>query len=159
MILSSFFFTDAFAEGNDITGYRVISEKSDELVLDVGYVYSGNFGNNVAIGAYMVNDGKESPYFAYGPGNVSRGAHRTRVSLSTNSRAPERFTTNQIKLTMYIGGSYQFLSEIFPHRKTWAKQEHSSTFQGTWRNADANTRGITRLVMFPIEAITRAIKC
>jgi hypothetical protein len=119
-ILTGFFFvTEAFA--NDIIGFHVISESSNEVVMEVSYVYDGNFGNDVAIGAYMANDGKRPDFFAYGPGKCLKGRNKVRVTLSATSNAPKQFSTNQISLSMYIGGSYSFLDKIFPYRKSWRR--------------------------------------
>lgn len=113
--------SEVFAESNDIISFRVVSESTNQIVMEVSYVYAGNFGSNVYIGAKMASNGNPSRYFAYQPGRISRGRHKTRVSLSTATTAPSHLTTNQILLYMYIGSSYSFLEEFFPYHKTWSK--------------------------------------
>lgn len=108
--------------GNDIRSFRVISQTSNRLVLDVHYSYSGTFGPNVWIGAKMAEDGKPSQYYSHVPGKLSKGSHNTKVVLKTNPKAPKAFKTNQIIFTMYIGGKYTFLEEIFLFSKVWSSK-------------------------------------
>ena len=104
----------------DFKGFRVVSDRGTELEIEVGYDYSGVFGDNVAIGARMASDGAVSPFGAYRPGQASVGSQQTaRVTITTTNQAPASFTTDQIVLQMYVGGGFVFLEEFFPYEKTW----------------------------------------
>lgn len=110
----------AYAE-NRIESVTIISEGTNEVVLAVTYRYDGDHGGNVAISAVMAHDGEASQHFAYRPGQVAKGRHRTRVRLGTSSRAPAVFSTDQIVISMYVGGGEAFLKRRFHFAKTWSQ--------------------------------------
>jgi hypothetical protein len=99
----------------------IVSEGAAEVVLDVVYGYDGDRGDRVAISAVMANNGEVSAHYAHRPGRVERGRHRTRVTLGTNSGAPDSFATNQIEIAMYVGGGEAFLKRQFSFAKTWSQ--------------------------------------
>src|SRR5262245_12385817 len=98
---------------SEIESVAIASESASEVVLDVVYSYEGERGGNVAISAVMANDGKASRHYAYRPGRVERGRHRTRVALGTAQGAPDIFSTNQVEVAMYVGGGAPFLKRQF----------------------------------------------
>ena len=104
-----------------IESVAIASESTDELVLTVVYSYDGERGGNVAISAVMAQDGAPSAHYAYRPGRVERGRHRTQVRLGTAQGAPAIFSTNQIQLAMYVGGGEAFLQSRFSYAKTWSQ--------------------------------------
>jgi hypothetical protein len=106
---------------NQIESVAIASESAGEVVLDVVYSYEGDQGSNVAISAVMAHDGKASQHYAYRPGRVEPGRHRTRVALSTAQGAPDIFSTNQIEVAMYVGGGAAFLKRQFSFAKTWSR--------------------------------------
>jgi hypothetical protein len=106
----------------DIKGFRVLSQGHDRVELEVDYAYDGRFGRDIALSAKMASEGTASPYAACMPGKVEPTGHGTaRVTLRTDKNPPASFTTDQLVLAMYIGGSYVFLEEVFPFEKTWTK--------------------------------------
>jgi hypothetical protein len=112
--------TKTVTSTGDFHGFRVLADRGTELDLEVSYSYSGAFGENVAIGARMATDGEVSPNVSFRPDGASVGQRQTaKVTVSTNSETS--FTSTQIVLQMYIGGSFVFLEEIVPYRKTWAR--------------------------------------
>ena len=113
--------TVSSAAANDIRGIRVLSESHNELKLSVSYHYSGNFGSEVFMGIEMANDGSSSRHFSYRPARLRSGSSTATVTLSTTDSAPQVFTTNQLKLKMYVGGRYSIVEELIPHRKNWRK--------------------------------------
>jgi hypothetical protein len=106
---------------NRIERVMIVSEGAAEVVLDVVYGYDGDRGDRVAISAVMANNGEVSAHYAHRPGRVERGRHRTRVTLGTNSGAPDSFATNQIEIAMYVGGGEAFLKRQFSFAKTWSQ--------------------------------------
>jgi hypothetical protein len=74
---------------NRIESVQVTAESTEEIVLTVVYSYAGDRGGNVAISAIMANDGKPSAHYAYRPGRVEPGRHRTR-SGSAHGRTRRR---------------------------------------------------------------------
>ncbi len=109
------------AAANDIRGIRVLSESHNELKLSVSYHYSGNFGSEVFMGVEMANDGSSSRHFAYRPARLRSGSSTATLTLSTTDSAPQVFSTNQLRLKMYVGGRYSIVEELIPHRKNWRK--------------------------------------
>lgn len=107
---------------NRIENVAIASESTDEIVLTVVYSYDGDRGDNVAISAVMADDGETSPHYAYRPGRVERGRHRTQVRLGTSQGAPAMFSTNQIQIAMYVGGGEAFLRRQFSYPKTWSQR-------------------------------------
>jgi hypothetical protein len=106
---------------NRIESVAIASESTNEVVLEVVYTYDGDRGSNVAIAAVMADGGRNSSYYAYRPGRVERGRHRTRVSLGTTRNAPEAFATDQIEVAMYVGGGAAFAKRRFSFAKTWSQ--------------------------------------
>ena len=108
-----------YAQRNDIMGFKVVNESPHHLVLEVWYSYSGNRGRNVLIGARSPKSGISG--FSYRPNKCSKGEHRVRVSFGFDSgkNTPYQFTTENLYLTMYVGGKRSFLQKTFNHRKTW----------------------------------------
>lgn len=111
---------EAKADENNILGVYVLSETLDETTFGVAYNYTGNYGSNVFISVVMANDREPSQHYAYVPGRVQVGKHRTKVVLGTNDSAPKSFTTNQILIKMYDGNK-TFLSRLYNYTKTWSK--------------------------------------
>ena len=87
-------------------GYRLLGESLRRQ--------RGHWGSHVPSMARCRLDGG----FRSGQG-VGRLKQKTRVTITTSKGTPASFTTNQIVLQMYVGGSYVFLQEIFPFEKTW----------------------------------------
>jgi hypothetical protein len=106
---------------NRIESVQVTAESIDEVVLTVAYSYAGDRGGNVSISAIMANDGRPSAHYAYRPGRVEPGRHRTRVRLGTRQDAPAIFTTDQIEIAMYVGGGEALVKRQFSFAKTWLK--------------------------------------
>jgi hypothetical protein len=106
---------------NNIERVTVASEGRDDVTFDVAYSYGGSEGDNVFISAIMANNGKISSYYAHRPGGVQRGRHSTRVNLSVNQSAPNVFSTNQIRVAMYVGGKNPFMERSFFFPKTWSR--------------------------------------
>ena len=107
MVLIFLFVSPARAQDNRIDSVSVVSESSDEIILDVVYVYNGDQGNNVALSAVMATDGESSAYYAVRPARVEPSRHRARVWLGVTRGAPEVFFTNQLEVSMY-GGKRRF---------------------------------------------------
>lgn len=118
---------ESFAANNRIVSINVASESTNEIVLDVEYNYSGDQGQNVFMSVVMANDGQPSSYFAFGPGSVQTGRHRTRVSLGASQSAPSIFSSNQLIAEMYVGGGKPFQKAAFNYSKTWTKPGASLT--------------------------------
>lgn len=112
---------NGWSAGNDIKRFKIVSQTANKIVMDVHYSYSGSFGSNVWISAKMAKDGEASKFYAHIPGKVMPGTNKTKVVLKTRSGAPGLFSTNQLILSMYKGGSYTFVQEIFNFTKTWGK--------------------------------------
>lgn len=106
---------------NDIRGIRVVSESHNELKLSISYHYSGNFGSEVFMGVEMANDGSSSRHFSYRPARLHSGSSTATVILSTTNAAPQVFSTNQLKIKMYVGGRYSIVEELIPHQKNWRR--------------------------------------
>jgi hypothetical protein len=106
---------------NRIESVQVTAESTEEIVLTVVYSYAGDRGGNVAISAIMANDGKPSAHYAYRPGRVEPGRHRTRVRFGTRQDAPAILATDQIEVAMYVGGGDAFVKRQFSFAKTWSK--------------------------------------
>jgi hypothetical protein len=104
-----------------IESVAIATESSNEVVLQVAYIYDGDQGSNVAVAAVMATDGSNSSYYAYRPGRVERGRHRTRVTLGITGNAPEVFSTDEIEVAMYVGGGSAFVKRRFRFAKTWSQ--------------------------------------
>jgi hypothetical protein len=119
----------AWCQGtNAITSFRVLQHTQQHLVIEVNYSYSGDFGNNVWIGALPVMNQQRNGYFSYyagGPLLVGRG--QTVITIAPQNRLiPRGFTTNQIMFDMYYvdpkptGPPHRiFLTAILPFNKIW----------------------------------------
>jgi hypothetical protein len=118
-----------------ITGLRIVSEASDNLVIDVQYRYSGEQGSKVFASVVMGNGGEASPNFAYRPGSVKPGRGWSRVALSLNQSAPDVFTSDALIATLYVGGQEEFAKQIFRFPKTWAQAGHVLRPAKPWRTA------------------------
>jgi hypothetical protein len=87
----------AFGRSNDIIDFRVVSESSTEIVLEVKYFYDGRFGQTAYMGSAMAQDGRVSPWYAHNPDHIHPGYNQARLRLSVNrDRAQLPFATNQI---------------------------------------------------------------
>jgi hypothetical protein len=145
----------ALAQGaNDIRGFRVSNESVDNVKFIVDYTYSGEYGDNVWIGASPLSRGQESKLFAYGPGDVQKGSGQATVTLTYGTYdPPPSYATDQVEFMMYVGGEYAFLSKTFDYAKKWSFREFvvpnkgylsiTSTPSGAGVLIDGIERGVT----------------
>jgi hypothetical protein len=101
---------------NRFLGFRVITEESNKLVLDVDYVYSGDHGAFVVAAACFANNGELLSSYSYKPGRVALGRGTTRITLTCTGRAPVE--TNQLQFS--LGRPEQFYEQFFVFEKVWS---------------------------------------
>ena len=103
-----------------ILGYRVRHDMPDHLALEVEYFYDGSKGPNVFVGANPVNE-TGVVMTGYRPNKIEKGRHTTCTVISTYSESPEKFSSDIVKIELYVGGSEVFLEDFVPLRKKWSK--------------------------------------
>jgi hypothetical protein len=113
--------TSVRAQDNAIEHLTVVSENRDSVTFDIVFSYNGDHGDSVFMSAVMSQDGKTSANYAYQPGRVQRGRHRTQVTLGVGQGAPAIFSTNQVQVAMYAGGGSTFVKRAFFFPKTWSR--------------------------------------
>lgn len=113
----------ARADSNQIERVTVATESRDSVTFNVFYKYSGDRGANVFMSVVMAEDGKPSGNYAYRPGPVQRGGQFTRVTLGVKNGAPPMFSTNQLRVAMYVGGGQPFVERGFSFPKTWTRAD------------------------------------
>jgi hypothetical protein len=125
-LLIAFMFTISFcqpnvwAQKNDILDFRVISDKPNELIVEVDYVYSGNMGKKIGLSAGV--SGEQDYKIGVSPAWVHTGRNVAKIYLSAiEERASGPFTTRDLRFYMYEQLSGQRVSMIkrFPFKKTW----------------------------------------
>jgi hypothetical protein len=57
----------------------------------------------------------------YRPNKIEKGRHTTCTVISTYSESPEKFSSDIVKIELYVGGSEVFLEDFVPLRKKWSK--------------------------------------
>jgi len=90
------------AAKSSIGNVLIVSETTDSVVLELHYFYNGRQGEHVFASAFMTKDGDVVRHYGYRPGEVSRGKGRTRVQLSTNQGAPDLFTSDGIRIQLWL---------------------------------------------------------
>lgn len=111
---------NAWAQENDIHDFRVISDRPNELIVEVDYVYSGDMGNKIGMSAGV--SGEQNYKIGVSPAWVYKGRHVAKINLGViEERASEPFTTRDLTFYMYEQSSGQRVSMIrrFPFKKTW----------------------------------------
>jgi hypothetical protein len=111
----------AAAQQSSIDRVTVHEETRDRVVLTVEYTYDGGHGDPAFLSAVMATDGTVSPHYAYRPGRVERGRHRTRVTLGLSADAPDLVTSNQLRVRMYDRDGDAFLTRTLHFPKTWSR--------------------------------------
>ncbi|MCX5846318.1 MAG: hypothetical protein NTW12_08175 [Deltaproteobacteria bacterium] len=114
----------AFADDNKILGFKVVSQTSNELVIEVTYNYSGDHGDNVFIKVVPAIDRKSSRFFGYKPNRISAGINTltTKIKPNPKSKVPDGYTTNQLGISMYVGGQGTFLApSYYDFEKNWSE--------------------------------------
>ena len=113
---------DSCAVGDSISNLRINSITDDEVELTVDYTYSGDYGDNVFMGAHALQDGETLQWFGYRPAQLTPGSGTATVSLVLLADAesvPSNFTTDQVELDMYVGGGEAFLTQAFDFGNQW----------------------------------------
>ncbi|PYQ25477.1 MAG: hypothetical protein DMF56_27405 [Acidobacteria bacterium] len=103
-----------------IIGYRIRHDMPDHLALEVEYFYDGSKGSHVFVGANPVNE-TGVVMTGYRPNQLQKGRHTTCTVVSTYSESPERFSSDIMKIELYVGGGEVFLEDFVPLRKKWSK--------------------------------------
>lgn len=105
-----------------IRDYRIVDENPDFIVLEVDYRLSPLKDGDIYMGAITLTDGHSGGEWGYRPARLSEGYGTAQVRLSMSSDAPDRYCSNEIKLTMYISGEGSFYERVIPYEKCWSKQ-------------------------------------
>jgi CARDB len=115
-LLVALLFLTSGAFASDIIKWRVVTEGASEILLEIEYTYSGEFGENVSLHAYAASSGKPRDTFYFRPARAMRGTHVARVTLGTAESA----STNQLRLGIHVDDGYKILDELFTYKKTWS---------------------------------------
>ncbi len=103
-----------------LLGYRVRHDMPDHLAIEVDYFYDGSKGAHVFVGANPVNE-TGVVMTGYRPNKIEKGRHTTCTVVTTYSESPDEFTSDILKIQLYIGGKEVFLEDYVPLRKKWSK--------------------------------------
>ncbi|HJO95993.1 MAG TPA: hypothetical protein QF753_21555 [Victivallales bacterium] len=142
-ILVAFVLISPAAIASNIINYRIVSAKSWELIIDVNYSYSGNFGSNVYVGVKAAKDGKDLRYFGFRPKKVTGRTGTARITLLTTGSSPASFTSNQLAFILYTS-DIVFLKEYFPYKKVWSKRTYEQRTNSTENNSESSSsRAVT----------------
>lgn len=74
------------------------------------------------MGANTLTDGHSGCEWGYRPARLSKGYGTAQVRLSMSSDAPDKYCSNEIKLTMYVSGESSFYERVIHYEKCWSKQ-------------------------------------
>ena len=116
VFLAALLLVTSTAFASNIIRWKVVTEASHELLLEVEYSYSGEFGENVFLFAEAASYGKAREGFYYRPAKVLRGVHVAQVALGTNGTSA---STDQLRLGMYVANSYKIVDELVLLKKAW----------------------------------------
>ena len=105
-----------------IRDYRIIDGNPDFIVLEVDYRLSPLKDGDIYMGAITMTDGHSGGEWGYRPARLSSGYGTAQVRLSMSNDAPERYCSNEIKLSMYFSGESSFYERLIPYEKCWSKQ-------------------------------------
>jgi hypothetical protein len=105
-----------------IRDYRILDENSDFIMLEADYRVSPLQDGDIYMGAITLTDGHSGGEWAYRPARLSKGYGTAQVRLSMSTGAPDEYCSNEIKLTMYIGGGSRFYERVIPYEKCWSRQ-------------------------------------
>jgi hypothetical protein len=117
----------AWAQENEILDYRVISDRPNELVVEVAYVYSGNMGNKIGISAGV--SGEQNYKISVSPAWVYKGRNVAKINLGAiEERASGPFITRDLSFYMYDQLSGQKVSMVkrFSYKKEWLSDRSAS---------------------------------
>lgn len=103
-----------------ILGYRVRHDMPDHLAIEVDYFYDGSKGPHVFVGANPVNE-TGVVMTGYRPNKIEKGRHTACTVVTTYSESPDEFTSDIMKIQLYVGGKDVFHEDFVPLRKTWSK--------------------------------------
>lgn len=108
------------AQGNEILGFQVISDRPNELVIEVNYVYSGNMGDKIGMSAGV--SGEKDYKIGVTPAWVHTGRNVAKIQLSAiEERASGPFSTRDLRFYMYDQTSGNKVSAVkrFSYKKDW----------------------------------------
>ena len=115
----------AWAQYDDIVGFRVLSENQNELVLEIHSYYTGSHGKMAYISVLPTVNGNLSTDVGYSAGrcpksnNIGIGSNRTCMTLSSVSKG-KHFVTNGLRICIFGGPNRNpFHCENFGHSKQW----------------------------------------
>jgi hypothetical protein len=118
-----------------IIGVRVRHDMPDHLAVDVEYFYDGSKDKQVFIGGNPLNE-TGVVLTGYRPNRIEKGRHTTCIVVTTYGESPDEFTTDTLKIELYLGGESVFHEAYVPLVKRWRKSEHADL-----RCCDLCTRG------------------
>ncbi|HEY8020856.1 MAG TPA: hypothetical protein VIH93_07130 [Thermoanaerobaculia bacterium] len=104
-----------------IVGYRIRHNAPDHLALEVEYVYAGEQGPDVFLGGTTWLHGESTGHWSYRPDPAVPGHHWARVLIGINPSAPSSYRSDEVELSMYVGGKSEFVHQRFRLVKTWRK--------------------------------------
>jgi len=115
-----------------ILGYRVRHDAPDHLALEIEYDYAGDRGSNVYISGLTLSNGQSTGHWSYRSWPVLPGRHWARLIIAINPVAPDHYASDEIALTMYVGGNGEFAETRFTLPKTWRKLPGGQRCHTVW---------------------------
>jgi hypothetical protein len=119
--------TKSSLKDNDIAGFKIISQDPQDMIIDVSYKYSGEFGEKVILGAAPLQDKKMSTLFSYVPARAIAGNNRATIKISlkkSDSIRDMEIKTNGIRIVMFVRGQKTaIVAKEFPWVKKWKREE------------------------------------
>lgn len=105
---------------DDIRNFQVSFVSDNEINIAVDYTYSSDHGDDVYLGALILDDGQRLRGSWYRPEHAVRGDGTAEISVGSDcDRLEAPATTQQIVVLMYVAGESRFSSMIVDYEKTW----------------------------------------
>ena len=125
LVISLFQLVPAWAQYDDVVGFRVLSESQNELVLEIQSYYSGSHGATAYLSVLPTVNGSAASGIGYSSGrcpnnnSISTGSNSTCMTLSS-AGSGNQISTDGLQICMFGGASRaNFHCETFGHRKQW----------------------------------------
>lgn len=102
---------------NDILAFRVVSEQSNQLVVDVDYTYSGDHGQTAFLSVSFGITGTKPPRFEFKPAKIDTGRGTARITVTCKPES-EPVYTHGVFFRMSRG--QELARKRFDHKKIWS---------------------------------------
>lgn len=105
---------------SEILDVRLVAEGPDLLVVDVDY-YDDGVVESLWVGGITMFEGRSTGHWGYKSSKTQPGHGCGRVVITMNDSAPETYSSDALKMDLYVGGGGPMATLTVPYEKTWRR--------------------------------------